>query len=222
MPLPSWAEIQGLVDLSDVPPNHFVPYSRALAESIAEALTMFARTAMIAPGIPTTAVPPAQQGVTSAPGILIPVPLPSAHHKTAVARFTRSIGLDRAQKETLDSIMAQGITAGLEAMNSATMLPGVTIAGGVSVTPGRLLAPAVGMLVATLPGQLTRFDPRSWIPPAPVRGRPGVLGPCLPKKPSQVIGRLIASSMRLFVDRVMIAPGIPAPGGVTAGPGQLV
>jgi hypothetical protein len=222
MPIPSSAEIANLASLPDVPSNHKVAFARALGDAIGEALVQFSGRSTVAPGIPTSVIPPAMTGTTVAPGALIASSLPEPVLKAAISRYTQSIGLDRPQKEVLDAMTAKGLASGLQALSAATMIPGLAIAGGFTTAPGRLMAPMVGVLAASLPAQLAPMDPRAWVPPAPVHGRPGTLGPCLPKKPSNSIGKLVADAMQLFVDRVMVAPGILVAGGVTAGPGTFI
>lgn len=227
MPVPTAAEISTYADLSGVPGEHAQRMALQLAEPIAAELDFFASTNQVLPGVPVAvSPPPAMAGATVGPGPITGIVNPKPVIQQNVVSATGVIGLDPIPKQTLDSMLTEALVQGLDALKTATMRPGVPIAGGVTTGVGGLMAPMVTSLESLLPINLAKLNPQSHIPAAPVHpGSPAVgsasVGVCLPTNPAESIGKLVASAMNLFVTRIQVLPGIPAQGGATLGPGLL-
>ena len=106
------------------------------------------------------------------------------------------------------------------------MMPGVTVASNVTVGQGRLQCPMLSAVKATLPQTLKAMNPASHVPHAPVANANMTAvvrrGMCLPADPAKAVGNMVLKGADIFVQRVMVAPGIVLAGPVTAGQGQLI
>lgn len=117
--------------------------AKAIAEATANALTMFLAQAMVMPGIPASAPPPALSGSTVGPGSLMPPPAggpmaaqlqPLAQAALASVSFTGENVGDLAQ--VIAGALAQGIQLFTTQVKVA---PGIPIAGLTTTAPGRLM-----------------------------------------------------------------------------------
>jgi len=93
----------------------------------------------------------------------------------------------------------------------AQLLPGTAIANSITVTPGRLTVPAQAINT-----QLEMMA-KSMMP------RPGA-GPSVSELPSDfplIVAKILKSALEQIVQMVIVQPGVPVAGAVTAGPGRL-
>ncbi len=222
MPVPSGAEIATMANLQGVPTQHAFTMAQALGDAISEEFQVFTQQNQVLPGIATSAMPPAMVGVTAAPGQLTGVVNPKVVIEQTVDSHIRSLALDAGQKQTLKDMLSVGLVDTLQALSRAQVLPGVPVASGMTTAPMRLVAPEVTALAATLKITLKNMNPSSQIPAAPVFNQPGQVGMCLPADPAKSIADLLGQAAVVFLNRVMVAPGIPLAGSITAAPGMLV
>ncbi len=216
------------VSIPDVPMPQQSAMKTALTEPVAKVINEMLKKAMVMPGITTSMVgmPPGTPGapaggVTTAPGKLTFFPATVQEIAKEVSQRTKPLGLDAGQAKVLDGMLVKALELAQEAMKDTMMLPGIPVVMTATAGPGKLSSPGVNTLSATLPEALRNMEPTAWIPPAPVMGRMGQLGPCLPKNLYQVIGKLVSQAAKSAIDQAMVLPGIPVSMGITAGQGRI-
>jgi hypothetical protein len=216
MPAPSPSEIEDLargalrgagLDGENVP-----DLAAALGQFVGQALALFAATAIVAPGIPAAAPPPANSGSTVGPGLLLPPPAggPVASQLEGIAASALAARrLDGDGRGALARVLA-GVTAQAIALFTTTVMvaPGVAIAGLTTTAPGALMgaapaAPALRPIAAGL---------------AQAEGLRGARVPDL----AGALAETLANALSAFLTRVKVAPGIPCTPAATAAPGRLV
>lgn len=195
------------VNISDVPMPQQMAMKTALTEPVAKVINEMHKKAMVMPGITTSMVglpagtPGAPvSGVTTAPGKLTFFPVTVQEIAKEVSQRIKPLGLDAGQAKVLDGMLVKALELALEAMKDTMVLPGIPVVMNATAGPGKLLSASVTTLSATLPEALRKMEPTAWIPPAPVMGRPGQLGPCLPKNLYQVIGKLVSEAAKSALD----------------------
>ncbi|HSP81710.1 MAG TPA: hypothetical protein VLQ93_24535 [Myxococcaceae bacterium] len=117
--------------------------AKALAETTANALSLLLAQAMVLPGIPAAAPPPAGSGSTAGPGRLLPPPAggPDASQlePLALAALT-SAGIRGENAGDLAKVMAGALAQGIQLFTAQVLVaPGIPIAGFVTSAPGRLM-----------------------------------------------------------------------------------
>lgn len=115
----------------------------AVAKTCAQALDLFLAQAMVLPGIPAAIDPISGAGSTVGPGMLLPPPAggPVAPQLRGLALANlRGLGIAGEDAPAVASVIAGAIAQGLLLFcASATVSPGITVAGFVTAAPGRLM-----------------------------------------------------------------------------------
>jgi hypothetical protein len=147
MPAPSASQIEPLVKgalaSARIQGDDAPGLAKAIAETIAAALSMFLAQAMILPGIPAAAPPPAGSGSTVGPGMLAPPPAggPDAGQIRPIADAQlMAQGIRGDHAGALAAVLSSAIAQGIMMFTSQVLVaPGIAIAGFVTTAPGRLL-----------------------------------------------------------------------------------
>jgi hypothetical protein len=117
--------------------------AKAIAETTANALALLLAQAMVLPGIPAAAPPPAGSGSTAGPGRLLPPPAggPDASRIEPLAQAAlASAGIRGENAGDLARVMAGALAQGIQLFTAQVMVaPGIPIAGFVTSAPGRLM-----------------------------------------------------------------------------------
>ncbi len=125
---------ENISDLSDV-----------IADSVAQALSIFQAQAKALPGIPAVVAPPpaAPVGSTVGPGMLMPPPAggpDKASIKPIVDSLFSAKGFTGENISDLADVIAEGIAQGISLFTvMVKVAPGIPIAGGVTAAPGTLI-----------------------------------------------------------------------------------
>jgi hypothetical protein len=216
MPAPSPSEIEsaakGAMQSAGLRGKNAPDLAAALAQTLGQALDLFVATAMVSPGIPASAPPPALSGSTVGPGMLLPPPAggPGASQiePLALSALT-SKKLDGEKKPGLAKAIAQSIAQGLMLFTAQVMVaPGIAIAGLVTTAPGMLMgaAPAKPQLQPIVFGFLQAQQ---------IRG----------ENASDLAGAMaetIANTLTQLISRLKVMPGIACTPAATAAPGRLM
>ncbi|WP_295455119.1 hypothetical protein [uncultured Thiodictyon sp.] len=147
MPAPTAAQLEGLASAAlnaralqgqDAP-----GLAKALAETCAQALSLFLGQAQVLPGIPAALDPISGSGSTAGPGSLLPPPGggPGAELLEGLALAAlQSQGLRGANAADLAKVIAGSIAQGIMLFTAQVQVaPGIAVAGFVSASPGRLM-----------------------------------------------------------------------------------
>jgi hypothetical protein len=117
--------------------------AKALAESTAQALTLFVSQAMVMPGIPASAPPPALSGSTAGPGMLMPPPAggPIASQLEGLATAALNAnGIRGENAGDLAKVIAASLAQAIMLFTTQVKVaPGIAIAGLVTTSPGMLM-----------------------------------------------------------------------------------
>jgi hypothetical protein len=216
------------ITLTDVPTQQQHAMKMALAEAVAGVINSMLSSAHVMPGIATSlagfvpGMPGAPlSGVTTGPGRITMMPLVGVLVAQEVSRRTAPLKLDAGQAKVLNDMLVKALELTHEAFKDIMVLPGIPVSMAATAGPGKLLSPSAATLASTLSPALMSMEPRAWIPPAPVMGRTGQFGPCLPKKLHDVVGKLVGNAARSAIEQAMVMPGIPLAMGVTVGQGRI-
>ena len=184
---------------------------KAIADTTAQALTMFLAQAQVLPGIPAPLDPISGSGATAGPGKLIPPPAggPDASQIEGLARAALTgQGIRGEDADGLAKAIAATIAQGIMLFTAQSMvMPGIAIAGFVSASPG-LLMPA--LLASQLQPIADGFMLQN--------GLRGQDAPAL----AQALAQTVGAALMMFAAQAMVSPGIPAAPGASAGPGRLM
>jgi hypothetical protein len=185
--------------------------ARALAMTAAQALTLFLSQAMVLPGMPAAIDPIAGSGATTGPGRLMPPPAggPGMSQIESIAGgFLQAQGISGEDAPGLAKAIAGSLAQAISLFTTQSMvLPGIAIAGFVSTGPGMLMpVPLAGQLQPIADGLLQQNGLRG-------RDAPGL---------GRAMAQTIDLALTLFATQAIVAPGIPAAPGATAGPGRLI
>ncbi len=149
MPAPTKVQIKPIVDAALAGVNFtgesISDLSEVIADSIAQSLSLFLAQGKVLPGIPAVVAPPPAPpvGSTVGPGSLMPPPaggpakatiLPIVQGIFAGKNFTGENISDLA--DVIAGSIAQGI---LMFTSQVKVMPGIPIAGAVTVAPGMLM-----------------------------------------------------------------------------------
>ncbi|HSC81560.1 MAG TPA: hypothetical protein VLC08_14480 [Chitinolyticbacter sp.] len=215
MPAPQASQLEsvadGMVRAAALQGEDAPGLAKALAQSTAQALALFAAQGMVLPGIPAAAVPPPGNGATAGPGRLMPPPAggPIAPQLEGIcnAQLTAQ-GIKGEDAPGLAKTMAATIAQGIQLFASQTMvMPGIAIAGFVTTAPG-MLQPVP--LASSVEGAAKGFMQRD-----------GLRGEHAPDF-AQAMANTVDLALTQFAAQVMVAPGIPCSPGASAGPGRLM
>lgn len=117
--------------------------AKALAESTAQALTLFVSQAMVMPGIPAAAPPLAFSGSTVGPGMLMPPPAggPIASQLEGLATAALNAqGIRGKNANDLAKVIAASLAQAIMLFTiQVKVAPGIAIAGLVTTSPGVLM-----------------------------------------------------------------------------------
>lgn len=117
--------------------------AKALAESTAQALTLFLNQALVLPGIPASAPPPALSGSTTGPGKLLPPPAggPVAGQlEGLVTGALNANGIRGENADDLAKVIAASLAQAIQLFTAQVQIaPGIAIAGLVTTSPGILV-----------------------------------------------------------------------------------
>nr|WP_294518363.1 hypothetical protein [uncultured Rhodopila sp.] len=185
--------------------------SQALADTLAQALTLFLSMGMVLPGSPVAADPITGSGAVAGPGRLMPPPAggPDASQLEGLANgFLMAQGIRGEDAGGLAKVIAGTAAQAIQLFAAQSMtMPGIAVAGFVTAAPGMLLpVPLAGMLQPMADGLCQQNGLRG-------EDAPGLAG---------AIARAVDIALMMFAGQVTVLPGIPAPPGSTAGPGRLM
>jgi hypothetical protein len=147
MPAPTAAQLEpianGALSSAGIQGENAPDLAKALAQTAAQALSIFLAQAMVMPGIPAAAPPPPGSGSTVGPGMLMPPPGGGPDASTieplAKAALT-SAGLRGDDAPALAKVIAGALAQGIQLFTAQVMVaPGIPIAGFVTTGPGRLM-----------------------------------------------------------------------------------
>lgn len=125
---------ESMQDLSDV-----------IADSVAQALSLFITQAKVLPGIPAVVAPPPAPpvGSTVGPGMLMPPPAGGPGKSTVkpiVDGLFAAKGFTGDNISDLADVIAEGIAQGILLFTSMVKVaPGIPIAGAVTAAPGTFI-----------------------------------------------------------------------------------
>lgn len=216
MPALSPSEIENLasaaLQAAELKGKNIPDLAGALGIAGGQALSMFVTMAMIAPGIPAVAPPPALSGSTVGPGMLLPPPAggPNASMLEPIAfSALQSKQLKGKNIPQLGKAIAQTLEVAFTLFTTQVMVaPGIAIAGLVTSAPGSLIgaAPAKATLEPLAMGFLFAGE---------IRGQNA-------KNLAGALAETIANALTQTMSRLKVLPGIPCTPGATAGPGRLI
>ncbi len=147
MPAPVAAQLEpiakGALAAAGIQGKNAGDLAKALADVTAQALSMFLSQAMVMPGIPAAAPPPALSGSTVGPGMLMPPPAggPAAAQLEPLAQAAlMSAGIQGENAPDLAKVIGGALAQGIQLFTSQVMVaPGIAISGLVTTAPGRLM-----------------------------------------------------------------------------------
>jgi hypothetical protein len=147
MPAPAAAQLEsiakGALTSAGIKGENAGDLAKALADVTAQALSMFLSQAMVMPGIPASAPPPALSGSTVGPGTLAPPPAggPVAAQLEPLAQAAlTSAGIKGENAPDLAKVIGGALAQGIQLFTSQVMVaPGIAIAGLTTTAPGRLM-----------------------------------------------------------------------------------
>jgi hypothetical protein len=216
MPAPSSSQIEGMarsaLSGAGLDGENIPDLAGALGQIIGQALTMFAATAMISPGVPAAVDPITTSGSTAGPGLFLPPPAGGPGASSIEPIALGALGgkrIDGEQKGALAKVIAQATAQAILLFTSMVQAaPGLAIAGFVTTAPGSLIgsAPAKPMLQPIVLGFATAEGLRG-------ENAPDLAG---------AIAETLAGALSSFMTMVKVAPGIPSTPAATAGPGRLI
>jgi hypothetical protein len=215
MPAPQSAQIKspgdGFLKAASLLGDDIPGLSQALADTLGQALTLFLAMAMVLPGTPTAVDPLTGSGAVIGPGRLMPPPAggPDASQLERLANgFLMAQGIRGEDAGGLAKVIAGAAARGIQSFASQTMvMPGIAVAGFVTTTPGMLQPVPLAGTLKPIADALCQQN-----------GLRGENAPGL----AQAIAQAVDAALTMFAGQVMVAPGIPAPPGSTAGPGKLM
>jgi hypothetical protein len=117
--------------------------AKAIAQSTAQALSLFVSQAMVMPGIPAVAPPPALSGSTVGPGMLMPPPAggPIASQLEGLANAAlMANGIRGENAGDLAKVLAASLAQAIQLFTAQVQVaPGIAIAGLVTTSTGILM-----------------------------------------------------------------------------------
>ena len=185
--------------------------AKALADSAAQTLTLLLSSAQVMPGIPSPVDPISGSGATAGPGLLMPPPAggPGASQlEGLVGNFLSGQGIRGEDADGLAKALAASLAQAVMLFTAQTqVLPGMAIAGFVTVAPGMLLpVPLQSTLQSLIDGFLQQN---------------GIRGEDAPHL-AQAAAQAIDLAFMQFAAQAMVSPGIACPPGASAAPGRLM
>ena len=147
MPAPQASQIESMatsaLDSAGIKGEDAPGLAKALAQTTADALSMFLSQAQVLPGIPAAAPPPPGSGSTVGPGMLLPPPAggPGASQIESLASAALTAeGIQGENAGDLAKVIAGAIAQGILLFTGQVQVsPGIAIAGFTTSAPGRLM-----------------------------------------------------------------------------------
>ena len=215
MPAPQAGQIKsptdGFLQAAGLRGEDAAGLAQAIADTLGQALTLFLSMGMVLPGSPSAVDPITGSGAVAGPGRLMPPPAggPGAAQIEGLANnFLMAQGIRGEDAGAVAKVIAGTIAQGIQLFASQTsVLPGIAVAGFVTTAPGMLLPVPLGGTLKPIADGLCQGN-----------GLRGEDAPGL----AQALAQSVDVGLTMFASQVMVAPGIPAPPGATAGPGRLM
>ncbi|WP_223645786.1 hypothetical protein [Corallococcus sp. EGB] len=216
MPAPTGSEIGTLaksaMQAASLRGENAPDLATALGDACGQTFTLFVGMAVVSPGIPAAAPPPAGSGSTAGPGMLLPPPAggPGASQiEPIVQALLASNRINGEKQGALAKAIAQSVEQALVLFTSMVMVaPGMAIAGFTTSSPGTLAgaAPAKALLQPLALGFLQAG---------------GIQGENAPDL-AGAIAETLSNAMTQMMSRLKVTPGIASSPGATASPGRLM
>ncbi len=185
--------------------------AKALADGVGQALTLLLSQAQVMPGIPSPVDPISGSGATAGPGLLMPPPAggPGASAlEGPIGGFLSGQGIRGEDADPLAKALAGSLAQAVQLFTAQTqVLPGIAVAGFVTVAPGMLLPVPLQSTVEPIALGLLQAN-----------GLRGEDAPSLAKAVAQAIDLAFMQ----FAAQAMVSPGIACPPGASAAPGRLM
>jgi hypothetical protein len=214
MPAPQDSQLEqpiaGFVKAAQLLGEDAPAMAKAIAQATAQALSMLLAMAMVLPGTPAGIDPISGSGATGGPGRLMPPPAggPGANQIEGLAQGALTgQGIRGEDASGLAKVVAGTIAQAISLFAAQGMvMPGVSIAGFVSVAPGLLQpVPLAGPLEGIATGLLQQNGLRG-------EDAPGL---------AKALAQGVDAALQMFAAMSMVTPGIAAAPGATAAPGRL-
>ncbi|WP_339724598.1 hypothetical protein [uncultured Paraglaciecola sp.] len=217
MPAPNAAMLFSIAHSSEMMnqnPQAVQKLAKAISNVIADACADFLTRVSMSPGVPCSIMPPpAMVGNVIGIGKLIGVPPTEIEIKMKAMSAIAGSGLSRPSQNMFAETISKQTAMGLASfMQNAQVLPGTTIANGVTVSPAKLLVP-----LQPIKAQFA-MQTQMKIPGAPVVSSVSEL----PSDFTQLVFKVLFFALEQMASLVMVAPGIPAAGNTTVGSGRLM
>lgn len=185
--------------------------AKALADGVGQALTLLLSQAQVMPGIPSPVDPISGSGATAGPGLLMPPPAggPGASAlEGPIGGFLSGQGIRGEDADPLAKALAGSLAQAVQLFTAQSqVLPGIAVAGFVTVAPGMLLPVPLQSTVEPIALGLLQAN-----------GLRGEDAPSLAKAVAQAIDLAFMQ----FAAQAMVSPGIACPPGASAAPGRLM
>jgi hypothetical protein len=147
MPAPTAQQLEGIatgaLQSAGIRGQDAQGLAKALAQSTAQALTLFLSQAQVLPGIPAAAPPPPGSGSTAGPGILIPPPAGgpvAAQLEGLTLAALNGQGISGKNAGDLAKVIAASLAQAIMLFTAQVQVaPGIAIGGFVTTSPGSLL-----------------------------------------------------------------------------------
>ncbi len=216
VPAPTAAQIEGVAQgelrSAGLEGQHAPALAAAFAELLGQALTIFVSSAVVLPGVPASAPPPALAGSTTGPGRMLAPPgggptdsLLEAPAEAALA----SRGLNGERRQSLAKALAKLVGQALMMFTAQMQVaPGIAIAGGVTSAPGMLIG---------APPNKGALEPIAFAALAANKIRGEVT-----RDLAGALAAVTAAALTMLQGTTIVAPGIPCTPAATAGPGRLL
>ncbi len=249
MPVPEAGMISGLAMSSfesRANPQTGQKLGSAFGQVLAAACQGFVARVLMEPGVPCAVVPPTMVGTVAGVGRLVGTGLTEVELKLEAERAAKGTGMSAAdQKDFVETLVKMAMKGFQRFQEFAQILPGTPVAGGVTTAPARL-AIAVGAISGELQAMAISMNPPrpsgsegGWLAARPQESRqaggpvmgghrgatpplPGPPAVALPSDFPQITATLLGKTFQEMATLVMVAPGIPVAGQVTAAPGRLM
>jgi hypothetical protein len=147
MPAPQASQIEpiaaGALQSAGIRGENASGLAKALAQTTADALTMFMAQAMVMPGIPAAVDPVTGSGSTAGPGMLMPPPVggPIAPQLEGLAQAAlMANGIKGQDALSLAKVIGGALAQAILLFTSQVQVaPGIAVAGFVTTSPGTLM-----------------------------------------------------------------------------------
>lgn len=218
--------------------------SAALGQVLSAACQLFVDRVFMEPGVVCAVVPPAMTGTVAGVGRLMGPGPTGLEVKLEAERAARATGMSAADQQAFVKALESMVPKAFDRFRDlAQVLPGTPVAGGVTLAPAHITV-GVGAITAELKVLALTLNPPhaggGWVAARPQAQRPGGMpvmgghrgaaplppaGPpavALPTDFGQAAAVVMGQTLEQLATLVMVSPGIPLAGPVTAAPGRLM